>query len=166
MKRYPRHGRRAVAALALLGSLAASAAPKPPSPPSSTIPRYGVLVYSDLCFEQASGEIGGQRITLHRFAEADTVIYEFTAGSLSWPLVASDVNLDPRSGAFYFTVGGADSEQRTIGGKFSANGQSLTLEGGYCADQSIPIKLTRVKDFGAELKACKPCPAPKEAPQS
>ncbi|CDG85095.1 hypothetical protein [Janthinobacterium agaricidamnosum] len=134
---------------------------------SRGLARYGVAVYSDLCLQSDSGDIGGQRITLHRFAEADTVIYEFTAGALSWPVVASDVNLDQATGVFDFTVQGADEEERKIVGKFARDGQSLTLEGAYCGgDASMPMKLSLVKDFGAKLKNCKPCPAPKELPEA
>ena len=121
--------------------------------------RHGVFVYSDLCVNPDSGEGGGQRISLLRFAEVDTVVYEFTAGSLSWPVLASDVNIDPPMGALYFTVQTADGEQRTIEGKLSGDRQSLTLAGGYCANAAVPIKLARVHDFSRTLKACTPCPS-------
>lgn len=135
------------------------------------LPRYGMVVYSDLCVNPHSGEFGGQRITLQRFAEVDTVIYEYTAGGLSWPLVASDVNIDPRGKMMYFTVQPAEGDERTIGGKFSADGATLTLDGGYCGDETAPMKLAKVTDFGRKPGACRPCPAgwpkpPKEeAPQ-
>jgi len=122
--------------------------------------RYGVAVYSDLCVQKDSGEIGGQRITLHRFAEADTVIYEFTAGSLSYPIVGNDVNLDAATGAFDFTIQSADGEERKLAGKFSKDGQTLTLEGDYCGGNvHMPMKLSRIRDFGRPLKNCTPCPA-------
>ena len=124
------------------------------------LPRHGMVVYSDLCVHEGSGEYGGQRITLQRFAEVDTVIYEYTAGGLSWPLVATDVNVDPRGKMMYFTVQEGE-EERTISGKFSPNGETLTLDGGYCEDQSQPMVLARVRDFSRKARACKPCPAPK-----
>jgi hypothetical protein len=117
-------------------------------------------VYSDLCVHEGSGEYGGQRITLQRFAEVDTVIYEYTAGGLSWPLVATDVNVDPRGKMMYFTVQEGE-EERTISGKFSPGGDTLTLDGGYCDDQSQPMVLSKVRDFGRAAKACKACPAHK-----
>src|SRR5213595_3982560 len=79
------------AACTLLALTAAIAAPGKRPAGGSGLPRYGVMVYSDLCVHGDSGEFGGQRVTLQRFAEADTVIYEYTAGGLSWPLVATDV---------------------------------------------------------------------------
>ncbi|XLZ73046.1 hypothetical protein ABT364_14035 [Massilia sp. SR12] len=124
------------------------------------VPRHGMVVYSDLCVHEGSGEYGGQRITLQRFTEVDTVIYEYTAGGLSWPLVATDVNVDPRGKMMYFTVQEGEDE-RTLSGKFSPDGNTLTLDGGYCEDQSQPIVLAKVRDFSRKPRACKACPAPR-----
>ena len=148
----------ALGALSFAGATGAAVAAVKGKKPAG-LERYGVAVYSDLCLQKDSGEIGGQRVTLHRFAEADSVIYEFTAGALSWPIVANDVNLDAATGAFDFTITGADSEERTIVGKFSKDGQTLTLEGDYCGGNvRMPMKLSRVRDFGRPLKNCTPCP--------
>jgi hypothetical protein len=153
-----------LAALLFAGATGAAVAAVKGKKPAG-LERYGVAVYSDLCLQKDSGEIGGQRVTLHRFAEADSVIYEFTAGALSWPIVANDVNLDAATGAFDFTIAGADSEERTIVGKFSKDGQTLTLEGDYCGGNvRMPMKLSRVRDFGRPLKNCTPCPPVPEAP--
>lgn len=159
----PRLGAMLAALLLMSTAGVAIAATKGKKP--AGLERYGVAVYSDLCLQKDSGEIGGQRVTLHRFAEADSVIYEFTAGALSWPIVASDVNLDAATGAFDFTIAGADSEERTLVGKFSKDGQTLTLEGDYCGGNvRMPMKLSRVRDFGRPLKTCTPCPPMPEAP--
>lgn len=133
-------------------------------PEKSGIPRFGMTVYSDLCVHPGSGEFGGQRITLQRFAEVDTVIYEYTAGGLSWPLVANDVNIDPRGKMMYFTVQPPDEAERTISGKFSPDGESLTLEGGYCGEESGQMTLAKVKDFSQKPKSCRACAQPKKAP--
>jgi hypothetical protein len=148
-----------VAVPLLIAGAIAIAAPKKPAPEKG-LARYGMAVYADLCL-QDSGEFGGQRITLQRFAEVDTVIYEYTAGGLSWPLVASDVNIDPAGRQFYFTVQPPDEPERTLSGKFSADGAMLTLDGGYCADASLPMKLPRVRDFSQKPGACRACPAGK-----
>lgn len=156
-------GRSAAALLILLASCAALAAPHLARAPAAGLPRYGMAVYSDLCVNDESGEFGGQRITLQRFNEVDTVIYEYTAGGLSWPVVASDVNIDPRGRQLYFTVKPPDGEERTISGKLSADAQVLTLEGGYCGDAQVPMRLKQVSDFGRKAGACKACPAPRPA---
>jgi len=153
-----------VACAAIAAAVAAPQGGKKPVPQKSGVPRYGMVVYSDLCV-QDSGEFGGQRITLQRFAEVDTVIYEYTAGGLSWPLVASDVNIDPRGKMLYFTVQPPDEPERTISGKFTPDGDTLTLDGGYCGDESLPMKLLKVRDYGQKPKACRACPAPKPGAQ-
>jgi len=154
-----------LAALLLAGATGAGAATPAKSKKPAGLERYGVAVYSDLCLQKDRGEIGGQRVTLHRFAEADAVVYEFTAGALSMPIVASDVNIDDASGAFDFTIEGPDNEERTFKGNFSKDGKTLTLAGDYCGgNASMPMKLSRITDFGKPLKACTPCPAEPKAP--
>ncbi|SFM09699.1 hypothetical protein [Rugamonas rubra] len=151
-------GRAALAFLILLASCAAIAAPKAARRPAAALPRHGVVVFSDLCVSADSGEFGGQRITLQRYAEVDTVVYEYTAGGLSWPLVAGEVTVDPRGRQFYFTVQLPEGEERTVNGRLSADGRALVLDGGYCADQSVPMRLARVADFGRKAGPCHRCP--------
>jgi hypothetical protein len=131
------------------------------------LPRYGVIVYSDLCIEGESGDVGGQRISLHRFADGDSVIYEFTAGGLSTPVVASDVSVDDRTGVLTFTAAVAENEQRTVIGRFSGDGRTLTLTDNYeCGNTTVPMRLGRVGNFGRPPPACRACPAaaPKPMP--
>ncbi|WP_154356552.1 hypothetical protein [Duganella aquatilis] len=144
----------------LLASCAVLAAPKS-SKKNGGLPRYGMQVFSDLCIHADSGEFGGQRITLQRFAEVDTVLYEYTAGGLSWPVVASDVNIDPRGQQLYFTVQPPDEDERTISGKLADGGRTLVLDGGYCGDEAVPMRLPLVTDFSRKAGACRACPVPK-----
>jgi hypothetical protein len=154
LRRPVRHtGRQALCIAAGIFALAAHAGAR-------DLPRYGVFVYSDLCINPDNGEGGGQRISLLRMREADTVVYEFTAGSLSWPMFATDVNIAPDMRALYFTVHWMDGEQRTIGARLSADRTRMTLDGGYCAGAALPAVLPRVTDFERALKACTPCPVP------
>lgn len=164
---HPR-GRAALALLILLASCAALAAPRTARPPArqASLPRYGMVVFSDLCVHAGSGEFGGQRITLQRFAEVDTVLYEYTAGGLSWPQVASEVTIDPRGKQMYFTVAVGEGEERTINGRLSADGREFVLDGGYCDDEAVPMRLRRVTDFGRKAGACRACPAPQDKPVS
>ena len=146
----------------LLASCAVLAAPKKGSAKPAGLPRYGMAVFSDLCIHADSGEFGGQRITLQRFTEVDTVLYEYTAGGLSWPVVASDVNIDPRGKQLYFTVQPPDEEERTISGKVTDGGRMLVLDGGYCGDEAVPMRLPLVTDFSRKAGTCRVCPAPKK----
>ncbi|WP_374358540.1 hypothetical protein [Pseudoduganella danionis] len=157
--------RALIASSLLLASFAVLAAPKlARKPAAQVLPRYGMLVFSDLCISPENGEFGGQRITLQRFAEVDTVLYEYTAGGLSWPVVASEVVIDPRGRQFYFTVQPPDEEERTIRGALSDDGKTLVLDGSYCNDPKVPMKLARVSDFGRAAGTCRVCPAPKNPP--
>lgn len=153
--------RAAFAGAILLASCVALAAPKKAGKPAA-LPRHGMLVFSDLCMHQDSGEFGGQRITLQRFAEVDTVLYEYTAGGLSWPVVASDVNIDPRGQQLYFTVQPPDEDERTISARVADGGRTLVLDGGYCGDEAVPMRLPLVTDFGRKAGVCRACPAPKK----
>jgi hypothetical protein len=143
----------------LLASCAVLAAPKSAKKPGA-LPRYGMQVFSDLCIHADSGEFGGQRITLQRFAEVDTILYEYTAGGLSWPVVASDVNIDPRGQQLYFTVQPPDEEERTISAKLADGGKALVLDGGYCGDEAVPMRLPLVTDFSRKAGVCRACPVP------
>ena len=132
---------------------------------ASALPRYGVAVYADLCQDPRSGDMGGQRIVLHRFAEGDSVTYEYTAGALSWPVQASDVVIDDRTGVLNFNVPGDGQAERTVIGRFGNGGRTLTLQGGYCADASLPMTLSLLSqpgDFSRKLPACKACPPGQE----
>ncbi|NGZ85773.1 hypothetical protein [Duganella aceris] len=146
----------------LLISCAVLAAPKKTVRKPASLPRYGMVVFSDLCIHNDSGEYGGQRITLQRFAEVDTVLYEYTAGGLSWPVVASDVNIDPRGQQLYFTVRPPDEDERTISGKLADGGKTLVLDGGYCGDEAVPMRLPLVVDYGRKAGTCRACPEPKQ----
>ncbi len=159
--------RRLVFASALLlVSYAVLATPKlARRPVAQGLPRYGMLVFSDLCISRQSGEFGGQRITLQRFAEVDTVLYEYTAGGLSWPVVASEVVVDPRGRQFYFTVQPPDEEARTIRGTLSDDGKFLQLDDHYCSDPAVPMRLARVSDFGRQASACRACPPARTVPE-
>lgn len=156
-----------LAAIALTVSCAALGAPKIASRPAADqpgFPRYGMAVYSDLCLQKDSGEFGGQRITVQRFAEVDTVIYEYTAGGLSWPIVADDVQIGPHGDKMIFTLQ-VEGEEKTLSGTFKDNGSTFVLDGGYCGQADVPAPLKKVQDFSRNPPPCKPCPAVKAAPQ-
>lgn len=148
-----------LAAIILMGSCVAIAAPKKTDPP-----RYGMAVYSDLCIHPQSSEFGGRRVTVQRFAEVDTVIYEYTAGGLSWPIVADDVQIGPHGDKIIFTLQ-LEGEEKTLSGTLVEQGAALVLDGGHCGQPDAPARLNKVRDFGRNPPACKPCPAPKAAPQ-
>ena len=55
----------------------------------------------------------------------------------------------------YFTVQEGE-EERTLSGKFSPDGNTLTLDGGYCEDQSQPIVLAKCATSAANRAPARP----------
>ena len=62
----------------------------------------------------------------------------------------------------YFTVRPPDEEERTISGKIADGGRTLVLDGGYCGDEAVPMRLPLVTDFGRKAGTCKACPEVKK----
>jgi hypothetical protein len=75
------------------------------------------------------------------------------------------VQIDAGTGVLTFVYDGQGDRQHTVLGRFSRDGETLTLAGGYCEDQSQPMRLSKVRDFRRKLADCRACPAPKLAPQ-
>ena len=79
----------ALACLGLIGMGGMSAA-EAKAPP---LPRYGVVVYSNLCVDKQGGDYGGERLTLIRRPEGDALVYEYGNGPLSAPVAADNLNI-------------------------------------------------------------------------
>jgi hypothetical protein len=126
---------------AALTALAGAADAKSP-------PRYGMLVYSDLCYDPPSDDMGGTRITLLRFGYGDRIVYENTEGAVNWPVFAADAKVDAKSGALSFEVK-TDEETLTFRGKFDDRVLAGTLSG-----RSQPLRLRRVVDPGRPVPKC------------
>ena len=74
-----------LACLVLMGAGGWSAA-EAKAPP---LPRYGVVVYSNLCVDKQGGDYGGERLTLIRRPEGDALVYEYGNGPLSAPCLST-----------------------------------------------------------------------------
>jgi hypothetical protein len=120
------------------------------------LPRYGVFVYSSFCISPMSGDLGGDRMTLIRLADGDTLVYEYTDGS-THALIARELALDGNSETLRFEVNVQGAAKSAVSGNFSADGRSLTLQG-------LPFQgenkntLLLVTDFAAPVAECKPLP--------
>jgi len=133
---------------AMLGcALAATAFARPADAKSP--PRYGALVYSDLCYDPPSDDMGGTRITLLRFGYGDKIVYENTEGAVTWPVFAADAKVDAKSGALTFEVK-TNEETLTFQGKF--DDRMLT---GALSGRSQPLHLRRIADLGQPVPKCK-----------
>jgi hypothetical protein len=129
------------------------------------LPRYGVFVYSNLCWEKESGDAAGNRIMLIRDGDGDRLFFEWSDGPLESPVQAIKLSLDGNAGQIAFSV--------DIGSQDSVDGQGnfvrkekpyvlalrgkiddaqMTLEGG---DMKGPELLPRLRDFGAKMGWCR-----------
>jgi hypothetical protein len=132
----------AVAALCLCQLAAAGSAP-----------RYGVLVFSNRCISAMSDDVEGNRITVHRFADRDTLVYEYDDGS-AHAVLAHDVMIDTATGGMRFQVDVPGEPTATVFGAMTTDGRRVTLRGlPFAGDRAFT--LLRVSDFGAPLRQCK-----------
>jgi hypothetical protein len=111
-------------------------------------PRYGALVYSNLCVEPQSGDIGGTRITLLRLGDGDRVIYEYTEGAVAWPLFVARAKVDSRAGTISFEVR-PEADTLTFEGKFTDS----ILVGAFSA-KAEPVRLPRIADLSRPMPKC------------
>lgn len=116
-------------------------------------PRYGVFVYSNRCVSAMSGDIAGDRITLHRFADGDTLIYEYDDGS-THAVLAHDVMIDTATGGMRFQVDIKGTPSATVYGAMATDGERVTLRGLPFVGDDVFV-LARVRDFAAPLRHCK-----------
>ena len=129
----------ALLCLSLLGAgLAAEAKAQP-------LPRYGVMVFSNLCVDRRGGDYGGERLTLIRRPEGDALLYEYGNGPLS-AAVAAD-NLDIR-GATLTASALNDDQVVFLVAKLRADGAVLTGRGD-------DRRLRRIDSYAAKIPACR-----------
>ena len=119
---------------------------------------YGVFVYSNLCIEDQSGDAAGTRITLHHFVEGESVVYEYSDGALSLPVLAEEVKIDDRLKLLTFRISKSGQSPEFIVGELSSNGDVMTLKGDWCRKRNARISLRLVSDFSRPMKRCAPCP--------
>jgi hypothetical protein len=120
---------------------------------SKDMPRYGVLVYSNLCTSEMSGDLEGNRITLRRLVDGDTLIYEYDDGSTHL-VIADELKLDSKSGEISFKIHADGNLNTVVSGRFSKDGESLKVKG-MLFEESTTFILKRVSDFSLPLQHCK-----------
>lgn len=126
---------------------------------AKNVPRYGVLVYSNLCIEDESGHTAGNRITLSRFAEGDSLVYEYAEGALAAPVLGESVKIDARGEQMSFKARPPHQPMETIEGVFSADGKVLSLRGDWCGNPNTTKQLSLVVNFSRPMHACPACPS-------
>ncbi len=111
-------------------------------------PRYGALVYSNVCAEPQSGDIGGTRITLLRLGDGDRVIYESTDGAVMWPIFAARAKVDSRAGTISFEVR-PEADTLTFAGKFT---EAVLI--GTFGGNAESVRLPRIANLSRPLPNC------------
>jgi len=119
-----------------------------------SLPRYGIFVYSDFCTSPMSRDMYGSRISLRRFRDDDSLIYEYTDGS-THPLVAEALTLDGAAGTLHFKVRPSGSETAQLSGTISKDGQTLVLRGVLFEEPKRVYTLKRITNFSAPIPTCK-----------
>jgi len=119
---------------------------------------YGVFVYSNLCVEDQSGDIAGTRITIHHYREGDSVLYEYSNGALSSPVLADHLKIDKYTKQVKFNVLVPGQEVESVTGELLKNESVLVLRGDWCGNAQAKIPLRLVNDFGRGMGRCPPCP--------
>jgi hypothetical protein len=115
--------------------------------------RYGVFVYSNLCIDKDSGNIFGQRIVLHRYADGDMLTFEFSQGSLGWPQFAERVAIDPKTRIAKF-VAWREKQRAELSAKLWRDGGGLYLNSDFSGELAKPKRLPLVKDFSKKWPEC------------
>ena len=67
------------------------------------LPRYGIFVYSNLCWSKQSGDAQGFRLTLMRYGDGDHVLFDWSTGPLI-QAAGKDVVFDAKTSKLSFTV--------------------------------------------------------------
>jgi hypothetical protein len=135
-----KHG-AALVCLTFWGAGAWSAAEAKTSP----LPRYGVIVFSDLCVDPEGGDYGGERLTLIRRPEGDALLYDYGNGPLSAPVAADNIVIKGDT----LTASALNDDQVVfLVAKLGAEGAVLTGRGD-------DRKLKRVDSYAARIPACR-----------
>ena len=132
------------AAWLCLGLLAASSgsAAEAKAPP---LPRYGVMVFSNLCIDPEGGDYGGERLTLIRRPDGDALLYEYGNGPLSAPVAADNLTI---KGATLTASALNDDQVVFLVARLGSGGAVLTGRGD-------DRQLKRIGSYAAKIPACR-----------
>jgi hypothetical protein len=134
---------------------------------AAKLPRYGVFIYSSVCWEKESGDAAGNRAMLVRDGEGDRLFWEWSDGPMEGPVQAQPLTIDDKSSKISFSVdlGSQDSVDGAghVVGKEPPFIQTLT---GTISDKAIILSregdvsnrewtIPRVTDFSAKTGQCK-----------
>jgi hypothetical protein len=104
-----------------------------------------VIVYSNLCVDRQGGDIGGERLTLIRRPEGDSLVYEYGNGPLSAPVAADNLNI---KGDVLTASALNDDAVVFLVARLRADGAVLTGRGD-------DRRLRRVTSYAGKIPACR-----------
>jgi hypothetical protein len=88
---------------------------------ATPLPRYGIFVYSDVCWEKESGDAAGNRLMIIRDGDGDRLFWEWSEGPLEGPVPATAVRL--KSGRIAFDVDIGSQDFFKSGGEWAGRGK-------------------------------------------
>ncbi|MFG6486261.1 hypothetical protein ACG04R_06230 [Roseateles sp. BYS78W] len=134
--------RALVPTLVLLAAAHAHAAPE-------ALPRHGVVMFSNLCVGERSGDLHGLRITLRRIGDVDDLMFELEnePPQRIWPVRVEGDKLS-------FTIPKPYSGAAVVA-RLLRHGETLQLDGPVVnADSKDQIELRRITNFARGLPNC------------
>lgn len=114
--------------------------------------QYGVFVYSNFCRSEMSGDLYGNRITILKVIDGDTVVFEYTDGS-THAVIANNLSFEEMTGKISFEVRVDKDLHSIIVGNFSADRENLRITGAPF-DEDLNFDLKKIHDFKAPYPFC------------
>jgi hypothetical protein len=133
---------------------------------AAKLPRFGVFIYSSVCWEKQSGDAAGHRAMLVRDGEGDRIFWEWSDGPMEGPVEAHPLTIDDKSSKIRFSVDiGSQNSVDSAGhfvGKEAPDIQTFT---GTISDSALILGpegapnrkgvIPRVTDFSAKTGYCR-----------
>ena len=134
---------------------------------AAPLPRFGVFVFSNTCWEEESGDAAGNRALLVRDGDGDRLSGEWSDGPMEGPVPATALSIDTRTGRIAFDVDLGSSFSKARDGTLSqdapyvlhfagtVSGDALTIAGSD-APAGRKTVLPRKRDFAPKTPMCAP----------
>ncbi len=125
-------------------------------PTSANAASSRLLIYSDLCTEQQSGDIAGHQVSIRWFGRTPIVMYRWTEGAIEQPVQANTVIYNPGNGRLDFEAA-TFSGPASFRGRVNSAALSGKLREGWSTTYTY-VYLARVRSAAASPPACKQKP--------
>ena len=147
---------RSLLAILLAGPMLAAGSITSAAP----LPRYGLFVFSSLCWEAESGDAAGNRLMLVRDGDGDRASWEWSEGPLEAPVSVTKLRI--KGGTIAFDVDIGSQEGVTSDGKFQKEAPDIEHYQGTITASAVRIgtaghagTLPRITNFAAKTGTCR-----------